>query len=106
MTTSPESFPEEPTVSIPPTSTPPTKIATSRVGYTWIGLIAGALVLILLLIFILQNLESAQVDFLFWSFSLPLGVGTLLAAIAGALIMAVVGGVRIVQLRREAKKLL
>lgn len=81
------------------------KVKQTRVGYTWSGLVIGTFVLVILLIFILQNLDSVKVDLLFWSFSLPIGVGALLAAIAGALIMALVGGVRIIQIRRAAKKM-
>ncbi len=35
---------------------------------------------------------------------LPAGISLLLAAIAGALIMALAGGVRIIQIRRVAKR--
>ncbi|WP_228002829.1 LapA family protein [Nocardia australiensis] len=76
----------------------------SRVGSTWIGLIAAALIGVVLLIFILQNLENQQVEMLFWSFSLPVGILVLLSVIAGALVMALVGGVRIIQLRHAAKR--
>ena len=34
----------------------------------------------------------------------PIGVGMLIAAIVGALIMALVGGVRIVQLRKQVTR--
>ncbi len=69
-------------------------------GNAWVALIVAALLGIVLLIFILQNSESTEVEMLFWNFSLPLGVTILLSVIAGALVMALVGGVRIVQLRR------
>jgi uncharacterized integral membrane protein len=99
----------------PPSAAPPpiTPRATSshrktleksRTGYTWIGLVAAALIGILVLTFILQNLEQQRVDLLFWSFSLPVGILVLLSVIAGALVMALVGGVRIVQLRRAVKR--
>ncbi|WP_406231491.1 lipopolysaccharide assembly LapA domain-containing protein [Nocardia sp. NBC_01009] len=96
--------PTEPVV--PPTPPKPVArtLAKSRTGYTWIGLIVAALIGILVLIFILQNLEQQRVDLLFWDFSLPVGILVLLSAIAGALVMALVGGVRIVQLRRVAKR--
>ncbi|WP_327150430.1 LapA family protein [Nocardia sp. NBC_01329] len=79
-------------------------VEKSRVGNAWIALIVAALLGIVLLIFILQNSESADVEMLFWNFSLPLGVTILLSVIAGALVMALVGGVRIVQLRRAAHR--
>ncbi|WP_039825841.1 LapA family protein [Nocardia testacea] len=76
------------------------EVEKSRVGNAWVALIVAALLGIVLLIFILQNSESTEVEMLFWNFSLPLGVTILLSVIAGALVMALVGGVRIVQLRR------
>ncbi len=109
MSTTPEPVPNEP-VTVPPVDakparTAPKKIKSTRVGTAWSGLVIGIFVLVLLLIFILQNLQSVHVSLLFWDFSLPLGVGALLAAIAGALVMALVGGVRILQIRRAAKKM-
>ncbi|WP_063050687.1 LapA family protein [Nocardia arthritidis] len=87
-----------------PPVAPVNKSLSSRTGYAWSGLVTGVLILVLLLIFILQNLEQIQVHFFFWDFSLPLGVTVLLSVIGGALIMASVGGVRILQLRKAAKQ--
>lgn len=72
---------------------------------TWIALILGAIVLILLLIFIIQNNVTTSFAFFTWQFSLPLGVAMLLAAIAGALVMALVGSVRMVQQSMMIRKL-
>ncbi|MGK8523397.1 LapA family protein [Nocardia asteroides] len=87
-----------------PATSATAKSLSSRTGYAWTGLVTGVLILVLLLIFIVQNLEQVQVQFFFWTFSLPLGVTVLLSMIGGALVMASVGGVRILQLRRAAKK--
>ncbi|WP_330229408.1 lipopolysaccharide assembly protein LapA domain-containing protein [Nocardia sp. NBC_00508] len=90
----------------PPGSTPPATVEkplASRTGYAWTGLVVGVLILVVLLIFILQNLDQVDVHLFFWNFSLPLGVTVLLSVIGGALVMASVGGVRILQLRRRAK---
>lgn len=73
-------------------------------GGTWVALIIGALLLIFLLIFILQNQEKVVLHMFVWEFSVPVGVGFLLASITGALIMALVGGVRMFQLRRQITK--
>lgn len=80
------------------------QVKGSFAGGTWIALIAGALLLILLLVFILQNQQPAEMTLFSWQFTFPTGIGLLLAAIAGALIMALVGGVRMIQLRRQIKK--
>ncbi|MFQ6395222.1 lipopolysaccharide assembly LapA domain-containing protein [Nocardia sp. KC 131] len=96
--------PKEPYVPATPPTPVARSLAKSRTGYTWIGLIVAALIGILVLIFILQNLEQQRVELLFWEFSLPVGILVLLSVITGALVMALVGGVRIVQLRRVAKR--
>jgi len=57
-----------------------------------------------LLVFIVQNNSSTRFSIFFWDFTLPLGVSMLFAAIAGALIMALVGGARILQLRKAYRR--
>lgn len=79
-------------------------VAAGKLGSAWIGLVLGALVTILLLIFVAQNTTSTDVRYLGLEFSLPLGVLILFAAIAGALIMALFAGFRILQLRMRARK--
>lgn len=75
-----------------------------KLGSAWIGLVLGAIVTVLLLVFIVQNIESVDVQYFGWGFAFPLGVLVLLAAIAGALIMAMFAGYRILQLRMRARK--
>ena len=74
-------------------------------GAMWTALILGLLILILLLVFILQNNVEADFNYLGWQFSLPLGVAMLLAAVAGALIMGLVGSVRLFKLGHRVRKL-
>lgn len=93
----------------PPVSTPEARRAVAEVKFTraaalWSALISGLLVLVVLLVFIVQNTESASMAFLGWRWTLPLGVQILLAAVGGALITVMVGAARIIQLRRAAKK--
>lgn len=71
----------------------------------WATLIVGILVLIMLLVFILQNMDDVSINYLPWTFALPLGVAMLLAAIAGALVMGLVGSVRLFALNRRVRKL-
>jgi lipopolysaccharide assembly protein A len=87
----------------PAESVPRTPLRRSRIGQAWVGLIIGALLLVLLLIFILQNDERVRVSFLTVDGRLSLGVALLLAALAGALVVAVPGTARIIQLRRAAR---
>ncbi|MFC9362337.1 lipopolysaccharide assembly protein LapA domain-containing protein [Rhodococcus sp. NPDC057014] len=79
-------------------------ITHTRTGALWTGLVVGVLILVLLLVFILQNLDSITLELFGWDFSLPLGVALLFAAIAGAIIIAFAGGVRILQLRHAANR--
>ena len=75
----------------------------TKVGGAWIGLILGAVVLVFLLVFILQNLEPARVQFLGMEGTLPLGIWLLFAAIAGVLLLAIPGLGRMVQWRRAGR---
>lgn len=75
----------------------------TRVGGAWVGLILGAVVLVFLLVFILQNLDPAEVTFLGLRGTLPLGIWLLFAAIAGVLLLAIPGLGRMVQWRRAAR---
>jgi uncharacterized integral membrane protein len=64
----------------------------------------SALVLLLLLAFILQNGNPVQISFFALEGVLPVGVALLLAAIAGFLLVAIPGSLRITQLRRAARR--
>ncbi|MCU1681391.1 MAG: hypothetical protein JWQ81_2130 [Amycolatopsis sp.] len=98
--------PESDVDGLPPVTepAPSVKIKRTRVSGTWVAVVVAILVLILLLIFILQNLDSATVHFFGMSGSMPLAVAMLFSAIAGALLVALVGGARILQLRGETRK--
>jgi uncharacterized integral membrane protein len=96
--------PAPPVEAQPAPAAPAKKLRPTRVSGTWVAVIIALLVLVFLLIFILQNLDTASVHFLGMSGSLPLAVAMLFSAIAGALLVALVGGARIVQLRKETKK--
>ncbi|MEE3850674.1 lipopolysaccharide assembly protein LapA domain-containing protein [Gordonia sp. LSe1-13] len=80
------------------------KVEHTRTRATFYGLVIGALITILLLVFILQNLESQRIMLIFWEVNLPLGVSLLIAAIAGALIVAFAGGLRMLQMSRAMRK--
>jgi uncharacterized integral membrane protein len=88
----------------PPVTPPESAVKFTRAGALWSAMFVGFLVLIVLLVFITQNTESAQFAFLGWHWSLPLGVAILLAAVCGGLLTVAAGTVRIFQLRRAAKR--
>ena len=80
------------------------EVKFTRAAALWSAVIIGLLVSIVLLIFIAQNTESARFAFLGWSWSLPLGVAILGAAVCGGLLAVAVGTVRLYQLRKAAKR--
>ena len=71
----------------------------SRMGGLWVAAVVFAFVLLVLLIFVLQNGQRAEVSFLGAHGHLPMGVALLLAAVFGILLVALPGTARIVQLR-------
>jgi uncharacterized integral membrane protein len=94
-----EPIPAAPAPVAPKKTTRPT-----RISGTWVAVLVAIVVLIFLLVFILQNGGNATIHFLWGEFSLPLGVALLFGAIGGAVLVAVVGAARILQLRRQAKR--
>ncbi len=81
------------------TSVPPT-----RVGRTWVAIGIAALAFIVVIVFILQNLQSVTVTFFTATGRIPLAVALLCATVLGALVAVAVGSLRIVQLRREVRR--
>lgn len=80
------------------------KLGRTWASGLWAGLIAAAIVLIFLLVFILQNLDEVEVHFLMFTGTVPIGVALLLSAIAGILMVAVPGVARMIQWRRFTKR--
>ena len=83
---------------------PSGKVRPTRISGTWVAVIAGLLVLAVLLVFILQNLDSVTVRFFGAEGSLPLAIAMLFSAIGGAALVALIGGARILQLRKHARR--
>jgi lipopolysaccharide assembly protein A len=61
-------------------------------------------VLLLLLIFILENRHEVDIAYFGVHAQMPLGVALLLAAVLGGLLVAIPAGARIFQQRRTARK--
>jgi putative membrane protein len=78
--------------------------AHTRLSGAWTALVIGILALVLILIFILQNLQSVEISFLVFHGHLPLAVALLFAVILGAVIVLAFGAARITQLRGVAKR--
>lgn len=79
----------------------PAKAKTTKISALTISLIAGAVVLIFLLIFILQNTTKVDISFLWFDGNLQVAVAMLLSAAVGALVVGLPATARIIQLRRQ-----
>lgn len=95
-----------PAAATPPPQAPPRHhvVRRSRLGGAWVGLALGAVVLILLLVFILENGHKVDISFLGAHGHMPLGVALLMAAALGVLLVIIPGTGRIIQLRRTARR--
>ena len=73
-------------------------------GSVWFAAASFAVILVLLLIFILQNSRKVQISYLGANGHLPLGVALLFAAVLGILLVVIPGTARIIQLRILARR--
>ena len=73
-------------------------------GAVWFAAASFAVILVLLLIFILQNSRKVQISYLGAHGHLPLGVTLLFAAVLGILLVVIPGTARIIQLRILARR--
>jgi len=80
------------------------RVRRTRIGGVWVASALFAVVLLLLLVFILENSQKVSIAFFGAHGHLPLGVALLLAAVLGVLLVAVPGTARIMQLRRTARR--
>jgi uncharacterized integral membrane protein len=108
--------PAEAATSAPPAQAAPTKAAPTqaaapslkpkhtRTSGLWVAVGFFAVILLLLLIFILQNGKTVDVSYMGAHGHLPLGVALLLAAVCGVLLVVLAGAARISQLRTVARR--
>jgi putative membrane protein len=80
---------------------PTAKTSRSRAGAVWVGICIAAVLLIVLVIFMLQNTRPVLVTFFSLEGTVPLAIALLIAGIGVGLIALVVGTIRIGQLRRR-----
>src|ERR1700738_4974646 len=76
----------------------------TRLSGAWTALVVGVVALLVILVFVLQNLQSVEVRFLTFHDRLPLAIALLFAVILGAIIVLAFGGGRILQLRLVARR--
>lgn len=101
----------EPTAEAPPTTeAPPTpsdvpqRVPRTRASTAYVGVGGGLVVLVLILIFIIQNLDNASLHYLGLQFTLPIGLLMLIALVVGGLIVLFVSLARVTQLRIRARR--
>jgi uncharacterized integral membrane protein len=70
----------------------------------WAAVVAALVLLILLIIFILQNQDQVAVRYFGLEGAVPLGMALFIASVSGGVLVAVAGGARILQLRRNAHR--
>jgi uncharacterized integral membrane protein len=117
MTSDPSVSPDQPSDAVPAPAEPPAVTTTrstasrpesavkfTRAAALWSALIVGFVILILLLVFIMQNTDSTTIHLFAWEANLPVGVAVLLAAVGGGVLTFAAGSARIIQLRRAAKR--
>ncbi len=78
-----------------------TVIASTRTSLLWLGLLPSLVVLVVILVFIVQNHQDVRVSLFTLSVTWPLSIALLASAVLGALLVLAIGSLRIVQLRRQ-----
>ena len=98
-TSTPPTTPAKPTPTRTEPSGAPMKL--TRAGAAWVGIVVGAAVLVLLIVFMLQNTVPVEVAFFGLRGSAPLAVTLLIAGVGFAVVTLIVGSLRMGQLRRR-----
>ncbi|MDV8146205.1 lipopolysaccharide assembly LapA domain-containing protein [Arthrobacter sp. B10-11] len=97
--------PAQPAPSTPPTASPlPEDRHVTRAGMVWAAVATALAVMVLLIIFILQNQDYVQVRYFGLEGAVPLGIALFIAAVGGGVLVAVAGAARIIQLRAAAHR--
>ena len=75
-------------------------VLPTRISWAWATLFVGVALGIALVDFLAQNTRSVRIEFFSASGHVPVAVALLVAALAGAALVLIVGGARMGQLRR------
>ena len=76
----------------------------TRAGMVWAAVASALVVLILLIVFILQNQDYVRVQFFGLAGAVSLGIALFIAAVGGGALVAIAGAARIIQLRLAAHR--
>ncbi|HET7311778.1 MAG TPA: lipopolysaccharide assembly protein LapA domain-containing protein [Mycobacteriales bacterium] len=79
-----------------------TRAQRTRTGRVWAALVPALVFLVLLIVFIAENGQRVEVKFFGATGHISLALALLISAVAGAVLVLLVGSVRIAQLRLAA----
>jgi uncharacterized integral membrane protein len=79
------------------------RVKRTRAGALYAAMAALAVITALFVVFVLQNADSTQIRFLWMEGNVPVAAALLLAAVVGAVLMAVPATIRMSQLRHSLK---
>ena len=79
-------------------------VPKSRAGRAWQRVIPALLVTAVMVIFVVQNLHKTKISFLTFSGRFPVALALLVAAALGALVVFLLGTVRIAQFRKAFRR--
>jgi len=101
----PEPVPPGATAGPAPAAPPaPEDRRVTRAGMVWAAVATALAVMVLLIVFILQNQDYVQVRYFGLEGAVPLGIALFIAAVGGGILVAVAGAARIIQLRAAAHR--
>lgn len=92
------------TEPVPPVASAPAPNRVTRAAVIWSAVAVSLVVLVLLIIFFIQNQDMVVVKFLGFEGRLAQGVAFFIAAVGGGILVAIAGGARILQLRHNVKR--
>lgn len=101
---SPQQTPAGPAEAVDTQPVPGKRGPRTRTAATWFGICVAALLLVVLIVFMLQNTDRVEVNFLGWQGTAPLALTLLIAAVGAAIATMAVGVARIAQLRRLTRR--
>jgi uncharacterized integral membrane protein len=79
-------------------------VAPTRASGAWTALAVGMVLLVVVVVFIMENLQDVKVSFFGAHWRIPLAIDLLLAAVLGGAVVFSTGAVRLLQLRLQARR--
>jgi uncharacterized integral membrane protein len=80
------------------------RLGNTRTSAAWVGVWAGVVALILLIIFVAQNTARVRITFFALEGEISLALALLIAGVGGAIVAMAVAATRILQLRRMVRR--